>query len=71
MVQSYVVTGKWLQSESRKKFFTQRVVRHWNGLCGEVQNASSLEMFKALLEGAVCKLVQWEVSARGRGLGTR
>lgn len=59
--------GEWFQTESRfivyirKKFFTQRMMRPWNGLCREVVNASSLEMFQACLDGALRKLVQWKV----------
>ena len=33
----------------RKKFFTQRVVMHWNRLPKEVVDAPSLEIFKARL----------------------
>ena len=43
----------------RKKFFTQRVVTHWNGLPKEVVDAPSLEAFKARLDEALGSLVQW------------
>ncbi|KFR11596.1 hypothetical protein N306_03219, partial [Opisthocomus hoazin] len=41
----------------RKKFFTMRVVKHWNRLPREVVDASSLEVFKARLDGALSSLV--------------
>ncbi|KFV16722.1 hypothetical protein N339_06020, partial [Pterocles gutturalis] len=41
----------------RKKFFTVRVVRHWNRLPGEAVDASSLEAFKARLDEASSDLV--------------
>ncbi|GAB0188845.1 hypothetical protein GRJ2_001349800 [Grus japonensis] len=41
----------------RKKFFTVRVVRHWNSLPREVVDAPSLEVFKARLDGALGNLV--------------
>ena len=40
----------------RKKFFTVRVVRHWNRLPREAVNAPSQEAFKARLDGAVSNL---------------
>jgi len=43
--------------DSRKKFFTVRVVRHWNRLLREAVNVPSLEAFKARLDGAVSSLV--------------
>ena len=37
----------------RKKFFTQRMVTHWNRLPKEVVDAPSLESFKARLDVAL------------------
>jgi len=36
----------------RRRFFTQRVVTHWNRLPKEVAGAPSLEAFKARLDVA-------------------
>ncbi|KGL88236.1 hypothetical protein N301_07708, partial [Charadrius vociferus] len=41
----------------REKFFTLRVVGHWNRLPREVVEAPSLEVFKARLDGALGNLV--------------
>jgi len=41
----------------RKKFFTMRVVKHWNRLPREVVEASSLEIFKARFDGTLSNLV--------------
>ncbi|KGL88696.1 hypothetical protein N301_07792, partial [Charadrius vociferus] len=41
----------------RKKFFTLRVVRHWNRLPREAMETPSLESFKARLDVALGKLV--------------
>ena len=41
----------------RKKFFTQRVVTHWNRLPEEAVRAPSLEAFKARLDVTLGSLV--------------
>ena len=41
----------------RKKFFTVRVVRHWNRLPSDAVNALTLEAFKDRLDGALSNLV--------------
>ncbi|KFP20124.1 hypothetical protein Z169_06599, partial [Egretta garzetta] len=41
----------------RKKFFTVRVVKHWNRLPREVVEAPSLATFKARLDGALSNLI--------------
>jgi len=41
----------------RKKFFSMRVVRHWNRLPREAVAAPSLAVFKARLDGALSNLV--------------
>ncbi|KFR17554.1 hypothetical protein N306_01536, partial [Opisthocomus hoazin] len=43
--------------DTRKKFFTLRVVRHRNRLLREAVDAPSLEVFKARLDGALSNLV--------------
>ncbi|KFQ15059.1 hypothetical protein N330_00590, partial [Leptosomus discolor] len=41
----------------RKKFFTMKVVKHWNRLPREVADAPSLETFKVRLDGALSHLI--------------
>ncbi|KFR07334.1 hypothetical protein N306_14899, partial [Opisthocomus hoazin] len=41
----------------RKKFFTMRVVRHWNRLPREAVAAPSLTVLEARLDGALSNLV--------------
>jgi len=41
----------------RKKFFTVRVVRHWNRLPREVIDVPTLEAFRARLDGGLSTLV--------------
>jgi len=46
----------------RKKFFTMRVVKHWNRLPKEAVEAPSLEILKVRLDGALSNLVQLKMS---------
>ncbi|KFW79409.1 hypothetical protein N305_09818, partial [Manacus vitellinus] len=41
----------------RKRFFTQRVVGHWNRLPREVVTAPSLTEFKKCMDGALRHMV--------------
>ena len=43
-----------LRLDIRMKFFTVRVVRHWNKLPGEAEDSPSPEVFKTRLDGALC-----------------
>ncbi|PKU47750.1 hypothetical protein llap_1950 [Limosa lapponica baueri] len=45
------------RSDLRKKFFSVRVVRHWNRLPREAVDVPFLEVFKTRLDGALSNLV--------------
>ncbi|KFV67605.1 hypothetical protein N307_00668, partial [Dryobates pubescens] len=45
------------RSDIRKKFFTIRVVRHWNRLPREAMEAPSLEFSKARLDVALGNVI--------------
>ncbi|KFZ64275.1 hypothetical protein N338_02882, partial [Podiceps cristatus] len=53
----FKLEGGRYRLDIRKKFFTTRVVRHWNRLPREAVDAPSLEVFKARLDGALSSLV--------------
>ena len=57
-----------------RKFFTQRVVTHWNRLPKEAVDAPSLEAFRVRLDVALGSLVWWLVvgdPAHSREIETR
>ena len=41
----------------RKKFFTEKVIKYWNCLLGEVVESPSLDVFKARLDVALRAMV--------------
>ncbi|KFP22808.1 hypothetical protein Z169_04309, partial [Egretta garzetta] len=53
----YKLKDRRFRLHIRKKFFTMRVVRHWNRLPRQAVDAPSLEVFKARLDGALSNLV--------------
>ncbi|KFM06499.1 hypothetical protein AS27_02635, partial [Aptenodytes forsteri] len=53
----FKLKGGRFRLDIRKKFFTLRVVKHWNRLPREVVDAPSLETFTVRLDGALSNLI--------------
>ncbi|KFW67327.1 hypothetical protein AS28_06252, partial [Pygoscelis adeliae] len=53
----FKLKGGRFRLDIRKKFFTLRVVKHWDRLPREVVDAPSLETFKVRLDGALSNLI--------------
>ncbi|KFO73026.1 hypothetical protein N303_02814, partial [Cuculus canorus] len=53
----YKLEGRRFRLDIREKFFTMRVVRHWQRLPKQAVDAPSLEAFKARLNEALGSLV--------------
>ncbi|KFV09980.1 hypothetical protein N340_12536, partial [Tauraco erythrolophus] len=53
----FKIEGGRFRLDTRKNFFTMRVVEHWNRLPREVVDAPSLETFKATLDEALSNLI--------------
>ena len=52
-VNGFKLKGGRFRLDIRKKFFTMRVVRHWNRLSRAVVDVPSLDAFTARLDGAL------------------
>ena len=53
--------------DTRKKFFTMMVVKHWQRLPREAVDAPSLETFEVRLDGALSNLIYLKMSLHTAG----
>lgn len=54
--------NRMLNTNTRKKFFSVKVVRHWNRLPREVMDDPVLAELRARLDRVMSNMVYWKVS---------
>lgn len=59
----YSFSGNFILKPSalKKNVFTLRVMKHQNSFSGELVDAPPLDVSKARLDGALSKVVQWDM----------
>lgn len=68
-LQKHAVTGQGgVGLDIRKKFCSERLVRHWIRLSREAMDVPSLEVFKTRLHGVLRNLVQCKMLSMAEGL---
>jgi len=63
----FILKESRFRLDTRKKFFTLRVLKHWHRLPGELVDTPSPETFKARLDEVLSNLIELKMSLLAAG----